>query len=121
MRSPELFSELQLPRIKVDSDNFISPGKDRALHNVEPYASAANDRDTRPWLYFRGIDDRADPCHHAAAHQRRGLQRYVRTNLDNTCLWHNCVLGERGDAGKMPNLDSPFMQSAGAIGEIALQ
>ena len=90
--APNSLGHLQLVVAQVDGDDRLGAGERGALDAVEADAAAAEHRDRPAGLDTGGVEHRADPGHHAAADQRRLLQRDLLVDRDDHVLGHDVAV-----------------------------
>src|SRR5207247_1568461 len=113
VRRAELLGEAELPLVQIDGDDRVRAREHRTLDDVEPDAARAEDRDRLPGLHARGVDDRADAGHHAAADQAGAVERHVGRDRDAGVLRHDGELRHRADAGELADAGPVAVEDLG--------
>ena len=83
MGRPEDDGGVELGVEEVDRDDLRCAGEHGALHDVQPHPARAEHDDRASRLDLRGVQDGADPRHHAARQQRGDVERNVVGDRDD--------------------------------------
>src|SRR5207247_9498939 len=89
----DALGHLELAVELVDADDLARAADARALHDREPHATAAEHGDGLTRLQSRRAQRGADTGEHAAAHERRAIEREIGIDLHERVLVQQDALG----------------------------
>ena len=102
--APNRSASVRLNAQRVDGHDLLGAGEPRALYRVDPDAADADHDDGVAGLDVRCVDRRAESGGHAAADERRLVQRDVAVDLDAAELVHHRVRLEGAEHAHEPGV-----------------
>ncbi len=100
----KFFGERTLPRVKINTDDFISANHARALNDIEANAAQAKNHDIRARLNLGRVHHRTNASSDAAADITNLIKGRVFTNFGEGDFRHHRVISKRRGAHIMKDL-----------------
>ena len=114
--APKSLARLELERVLVDGDDAAGASDVGRVDGRQPDAAGAEHRHRGARLHLGSVGDRAVTGDHAAADQRRQVERHVRADLHQCVLVHDHLLGECRQVGELVEVLAFPRQPLGSAG-----
>ncbi len=115
MRHTEFLRELRLAFVDVDADNHVGAHQARTLNDIQANSTEPENHDVCSGGDLCGVDDRADARGHPAADVADLFERRIFTNLRQSDLRNDGVIGESRRSHVVKQLLAAGAKAAAAV------